>query len=262
MLKLRCVSWFSLPFLAPLLISHAALAQTPLAPAVTPAVTPVVPAAPAAPAASPTTQNDWIVLTATGKNTLYNNVKIKAGDKFASGGTIEVGEGGTVKLAARGGLILQLGANSKAQLTAVSAKSGPSLLAGFSRWVFRKKSSAPATDAAASADGYKVRTSNAVMGIRGTDFYLSYNPLLGETEMICFDGKVNFASAKTQADERLVESRQWGGLGGRFGEKIAPILTLPNDALAHFSGLVSFPTQLPGGKANSQYHGQVVPDGL
>lgn len=60
----------------------------------------------------------------------------------------------------------------------------------------------------------KINTPHAAIGVRGTDYYLSTNDLLGETEIIVFDGQVNFESKLTDKDEKLISKNQWGGVGG------------------------------------------------
>lgn len=82
---------------------------------------------------------------------------------------------------------------------------------------------------------FMIKTKTAVAGVRGTDFYLSYLPLLDETEIIGFDGLVSFASTDGKT-EQMVNKGQWGGLGGRFGSKINKPLDLPKNVLDHFSG--------------------------
>lgn len=77
-----------------------------------------------------------------------------------------------------------------------------------------------------------VRTPSAAMGVRGTDFFASYNTLLGESEIICFSHEVEFAGDK--ANTVRVGANHWGGIGGRFGKKIAPPMALPPTVVDHF----------------------------
>lgn len=77
----------------------------------------------------------------------------------------------------------------------------------------------------------KIHTRNVAMGVRGTDFFLKANTLLGETEVIMFDGEVLMENLKDKDNTAVIKKGQWGGLGGRFGEKIAPVLDLPKDLL-------------------------------
>lgn len=81
---------------------------------------------------------------------------------------------------------------------------------------------------------FKVVTPAAVTGVRGTDFMTSFNDLLGETEVICFDGLLAFGNLK--GDQQVtVKKGQWGGHGGRFRNEIGPRIDLPANILEHFS---------------------------
>ena len=88
---------------------------------------------------------------------------------------------------------------------------------GFCRWVSKGKP---------KGDGPKILTKTAVMGVRGTDFYASYNPLLEETEIAMFDGIVEFKSA-TGNQKKVITQGMWGGLGGRYGEKMKTLNITP-----------------------------------
>lgn len=77
----------------------------------------------------------------------------------------------------------------------------------------------------------KIHTRNVALGIRGTDFYLKVNRILGETEVIMFDGEVLMENAANKDDTLAVKKGQWGGLGGRFGEKIRGPIDLPKEVL-------------------------------
>mgnify|MGYP001569010841 FL=1 len=78
-----------------------------------------------------------------------------------------------------------------------------------------------------------VRTPSAVMGVRGTDFFASYNPLLGESEIISFENDIEFQSVQTSSHV-VVHTGQWGGIGGRFGNTIQPPMQLPENVIKHF----------------------------
>lgn len=117
-----------------------------------------------------------------------------------------------------------LGSNSTSaiDLSAEVAVQELNLIRGIARWI------------TGNIPGLGVKTPNAAMGVRGTDFYASYNPLLGETEIICFSGKVQFTDRERVFDSKLISMNQWGGLGGRFGKKISSILTLTPEIMATF----------------------------
>ena len=42
-----------------------------------------------------------------------------------------------------------------------------------------------------------------------------------------FDGEVMMENIADKTNTALIKKGQWGGIGGRFGEKISPILDLP-----------------------------------
>ena len=81
-----------------------------------------------------------------------------------------------------------------------------------------------------SAKG-KIYTRYASMGVRGTDFLLTSQPLFGETEIVMFDGEVQMDNLEDKKNSIIIKKGQWGGFGGRFGKKINPPLTLSNEAL-------------------------------
>ena len=98
-------------------------------------------------------------------------------------------------------------------------------LKGLCRW---------ATKALSGTKKGKVFTKNASFGVRGTDFLLVSNPLLGETEIVVFEGEVQFTNDQNNIDNKVVKVNQWGGLGGRFGNSIGEILTLPQNVIKVF----------------------------
>jgi hypothetical protein len=117
-----------------------------------------------------------------------------------------------------------LGANTTSTIN-FSAKAEAhelNLTKGIARWITGDKK------------GLGVRTANAVMGVRGTDFFTSYNPALGETEIICFDGKIQMTNAAEEDDSKEISKNQWGGIGGRFGKKLSEVLSLTPDLIQSF----------------------------
>ncbi len=80
------------------------------------------------------------------------------------------------------------------------------------------------------AEPLKIITPVAVAGVRGTDFMVSHDELLGESEIICFESEVDFKDGKSNKSV-IVGAGQWGGVGLRFGELRDP-LTLPPKILS------------------------------
>ena len=79
------------------------------------------------------------------------------------------------------------------------------LTRGTGRWVIAKNSKR-------SKNGFFTRTSNITMGVRGADFMAFFDPFLGETEIVVFDGKADFKSNSNSHDEKVVSKGQRGGL--------------------------------------------------
>lgn len=86
---------------------------------------------------------------------------------------------------------------------------------------------------------FSIKSSAATMGVRGTNFFAKADPVLGETELIVFDGTVAFSSNKNPSDSKMIQKGQWGGIGGRFGEKTSAVLTLPASLLKAVDGSAS-----------------------
>lgn len=80
-----------------------------------------------------------------------------------------------------------------------------------------------------------ISTKTAAMGVRGTDFLVIANELLNETEIVVFDGVVELKNLKDPTNSFEVSKGQWGGLGGRFTQKIQPPITLPANVFQKFS---------------------------
>jgi hypothetical protein len=103
------------------------------------------------------------------------------------------------------------------------------LRSGSARWVGSLRGEA------LGSEGVQMTTNTAALGVRGTDFFLKVNTLLGESEVVVFSGQIEFIS-RTDAEDRVQISKgQWGGIGGRFGPKMVQPITLPGDALEHFN---------------------------
>ena len=161
---------------------------------------------------------------------VYDGRPLIMGEILANSGVIEVKEKSYIKIAiAKWNNTISIGPKSKMMLNLEEQekeKKFYSLEAGVCRWRSTMVDKLKAKGA--------VHTKTAALGVRGTDFYLSYNPILDETEMIVFDGEVEFASKIDATDKVLVKKGQWGGLGGRFGKTIGEILNLDDKVLDSF----------------------------
>jgi hypothetical protein len=86
---------------------------------------------------------------------------------------------------------------------------------------------------------FKLQTRNAVVGVRGTDFFASYQPDLGETEVICFSSQIVFSDLDGK-NEKLISAGFWGGKGGRFGINITEPIKLEKNFLATVKNDLAF----------------------
>jgi len=180
---------------------------------------------------------------------------LKTGDVLSAGGLLTLSEGAKVKIYFPEAKWLMMSAGpSRVHIEPPSPKSKFEVLDGFSRWVRSKALPAGKTQ------GPYVVTKSSVMGARGTDFIAVANELLGESEIIVFDGEVNFTSRISKGDRRSVTSGHWGGVGGRFGQKIAPLIALPASVLDVFKQKLSVDTATSGAKESADFHGQKIPE--
>jgi hypothetical protein len=164
------------------------------------------------------------------KGTATFNGKTLFPDSVLEGeGNLIVGDRSYLKLTyLEGRTALSFGANTTVRINFALAprEQEVTLIRGVARWFSGPR------------PGKGVRTLNAAMGIRGTDFLASYNPLLDETELICFDGAVQLTNAADAADAKTVGKNQWGGIGGRFGKRLSEILDLGPELVGTFDASV------------------------
>jgi hypothetical protein len=155
----------------------------------------------------------------------FGGQPITSTSKLQGNGEIVVGDKSYLKLLLNESQTsIVVGANSTSSINLADApeKQEVNVVKGLVRWV------------SGNLKGKGVKTPNAVMGIRGTDFFTSYNPLLGETEIICYDGEVQLTNAAEEKDSKAISKNQWGGIGGRFGKKLSEVLTLSPELISSF----------------------------
>lgn len=161
----------------------------------------------------------------------FNGKTLKKESVVSENGKLKSGAGSYVKLKMNElDSVIILGPNSEMDLEFGNEDQtkNTTLVQGLARWISKGKSKKPRG----------LRTKQAVMGIRGTDYLVKVTSLLGETEIIVFDGKVNFKSQLDSSDEKEISKHQWGGLGGRFGGKIGEILDLPKNVINYFDSII------------------------
>lgn len=149
----------------------------------------------------------------------FQGKPLKLDTTFEDVGQLTTGANSYLKISQHGNTII-LGSNSEMLLKSKTDEI-PSLTKGLIRWV----------SGTVKKTGPTVKTANASMGVRGTDFRVVYNELLGESEIVCFDGAVDFSSGDKSVQ---ITKNQWGGVGGRFGRSIGEILDLPANVIQYF----------------------------
>jgi len=177
--------------------------------------------------------NDFIVARLKGKVT-FNGVPLKLNQKISKGGTLQSSDKSFVSIKSlEFGSNIFLSANSSLKINDVKDKVPLSLVEGAVRWVTTKDKTKTKTKRVGG-----IKTKNAVFGVRGTNFAIIYGKLLGESEIVCFDGKVNFTNQKNRKNTKLITKGQWGGLGGRFGSVITTMDKVPKNVVEHFDKLL------------------------
>lgn len=170
----------------------------------------------------------------------FSGKDLKQGDKITKNGEIKTFEKSFLKLyvpTTQSTIII--GPNSTMKMSwdqeAMKKKEKLSLYTltkGFCRWTSGKTKKLVKGG---------VTTPTASLGVRGTDFWVNFNPLLQETEAIIFEGEVVLQSLKHKGDSKRLKSGQWGGLGGRFGENIGRVIDLPTRVLKEFREKSRYP---------------------
>ncbi|MEO0336423.1 MAG: FecR family protein, partial [Pseudomonadota bacterium] len=116
---------------------------------------------------------------------------VKKGDSFSQGDLFELKKGAKVILKFTNGNRITLGSKTRFRVKSYpseKARTSPSLfelIYGTVRALVKGKSE--------SAD-FRITTPAAVVGVRGTDFMVSYDPQLKESRCVTFEGVVEFAN--------------------------------------------------------------------
>ncbi len=169
------------------------------------------------------------VLKMRGDVTL-NGIALSKGDSINSSGILKTKSKSFVKLEIaewKNSIVLGPNGEINLDLSDNGNKSGKqfNFIKGRVRWF---------TDKGMKSSGV-IHTRQASIGVRGTDYLLIANSLLGETEIIVFDGKVQFQNSVDLKDSKIIKKHQWGGLGGRYGNQIGEVLDLPANVINAFS---------------------------
>lgn len=177
-------------------------------------------------------QNQWKVIQMAGSGAQCGEQVLAVGQLFNADKCI-------IKTPAQTKLIVSnnkdvtvtIGADTQVRLQSDSTSQfSAKVVQGLTRWLFKTDTS--------KKRKYSVTTANAIMGIRGTELMASFNPLLSESEVICFEGTFDLTHAVTKKS-KTIGKNQWGGIGGRFGS-FAEVLTLSDSLMNHFNVLTRF----------------------
>jgi hypothetical protein len=163
----------------------------------------------------------------------FNNQPLMKNTVIKGKGILTTSEKSLVKIQfseSGGNLLIGPRTSADLDLTVQPELMEVSLVKGIARWVTGNRKV------------LGIKTSNAVMGVRGTDFLASFNPLLGESEVVCFEGAVQLTNAQDISDSKLIAKNQWGGIGGRFGSRLSSILTLSEEVIKVFEDLIPHKT--------------------
>lgn len=162
----------------------------------------------------------------------YEGKSLKEGDTLKTNGLLKVGAKSVAKLKVEDyNSVMTFAPNSEMKLTFKKdeySKSPYTLVRGGVRWLTQGKAR------------YKgvIQTNSAVMGVRGTDFLALANPVFGESEIVCFDGKVLLQNKKMPSNQWVISKGQWGGIGGRYGKTIEKPLDLPKGVVKQMKDVI------------------------
>jgi len=158
----------------------------------------------------------------------FNGKKLKVNDVISTSGTLKSKRRSFIKLNItewNTNIVVGPSSEMKIDLSSKSAPKKYSFLRGRCRW---------RTNSNSKSSGV-IHTKQAALGVRGTDYLLIANSLLGETEVVIFDGLVEFKNSSDKKDVVVLKKNQWGGIGGRYGSKIGKVLDLPKNVISAFS---------------------------
>lgn len=160
----------------------------------------------------------------------FNGKEIKQSDVIKENGLITTSPRSFVKIEVadwNSAIVIGPASSMKIDLSSPDVEKKYEFLGGVCRW----KSLVTKSEGKKG----KIFTKEVSVGVRGTDFLLTRNEYLGESEIIVFDGLVLFSNLADQNDSAEIKQGQWGGVGGRYGEKIGKIIDLPPTALRHYT---------------------------
>ena len=177
------------------------------------------------------------VVIVKGKSVTYAGKSISSGQKIETGALLKTGARSFVKILIKESKsFISVGPKSQVEIKEIEkssqSKSKITLLAGALRF--------KGIEGESGKEKPTLYTRNASMGIRGTDFLLKANPVLGESEIVLFTGLVQMTNLEDESNSEKIAPGQWGGIGGRFGPKVQKPIQLPSKALNGFNKLLDW----------------------
>lgn len=172
-------------------------------------------------------------------STTFEGKKLPEDATLGTLGTLKTGRDGGAKLKFIGNdVLLDIAANSVVKIVRPAAGEPNEVIELVSGMVRAQVGPLKeSTKERAERPTFTLRSKTVTMGVRGTDFLGIANPVLDESEIVVFTGKVDFTSTKSSRDTKLVSAGYWGGIGGRFGAKTHDLIKLPAAALTHYKEL-------------------------
>ena len=147
-------------------------------------------------------------ITGTGKKVLYEGTyytlkKVRPGTKIKNGNILRTGSKSKVKIVYKNGDQFNIGEGTAYQINWIKGKSTESkassvnLIYGSLRGIISKKG---------PRNTLRVKSKNAVMGVRGTDFHFNQRGTSGETSISVLRGKVDVS--EVEKPEKVVKVQQ------------------------------------------------------
>lgn len=167
--------------------------------------------------------NDGVVLVVRGEARVENGLPLQPRDVVREGSTVRTGPRSLVKIWLTDQSTLTIGADSSVKIQPV--KAGEPMLVDLVGGTLRAKvtkSTEIGVDGNPREKLY-IRTKTAALGIRGTDFYVTYNAANEGTTLLTFEGLVAFAKLNNPAQdlEQSLSSENTRAVGdGNFSEAV------------------------------------------
>ncbi len=152
-------------------------------------------------------------------------------DETWSGNTLKTGNQGAKFEVQKTHTLIEVAPHSEVKVLTSERPEAIELLSGMARAHVQKA----IANTSKEKVKFTLKSKSATMGVRGTDFLGIVTPILGESEIIVFEGNVDFTSVTDTTDKKNVPAGHWGGIGGRFGARTHDLIALPQPTLDYFN---------------------------